>query len=51
MKLKNVIIAIAALLIAVFVFRVLWAVTFFAIQIAVILIVAYVVYLFLKKLL
>lgn len=49
MKLKNIIIAFVALIIAVFLFRTLWAITFFAIEIVVILIVAYVVYLFLKK--
>ncbi len=49
MKLKNIIIALVALIIAVFLFRILLSVTFFVIEIVVILAVAYVVYLFLKK--
>ena len=49
MRLKNIIIALFALIIAVFLFRALWSITFFVIEIVVILIIAYVVYLFLKK--
>jgi hypothetical protein len=51
MKLRDIIIAIIALIIAYFVFGIIWTLTFFFIRIAVILIIAYIVYLFLKKLL
>lgn len=50
MKLTDIIIAVIALILAYFIIRILWAVTVFVIEIAVILIVAYIVYLFLKKL-
>ena len=51
MKLRDIIIAIIALILAYIVFGIIRTLTFFIIRIAVILVIAYVVYLFLKKLL
>ena len=49
MKPRDIIFLIVALILAYYIIGVLWALTFFVIRIAVILIVAYVLYLFLKK--
>jgi putative flippase GtrA len=51
MKLRDIIIAIIALILAYIVFGIIWTLTFFIIRIAVILVIAYIVYLFLKKIL
>jgi putative flippase GtrA len=51
MKLRDIIIAIIALILAYIVFGIIWTLTFFIIRIAVILVIAYIVYLFLKKVL
>ncbi|HLB70335.1 MAG TPA: hypothetical protein VJJ51_04750 [Candidatus Methanoperedens sp.] len=51
LKLKDVIIAIIALIFAYLIIEFLWRLMFFAIRIVVILIAAYILYLILKKLL
>lgn len=51
MQLRDIIIALIALILAVFVFQLLWTITAILIKIIIFLIVAYIVYLFLKKLL
>ncbi len=51
MKLTDIIIAVVALILAYFLIRTLLAITFFVIKMAVILIIAYIIYLFLKTLL
>lgn len=51
MKLRDAVIALIALILAVFVFQLLWKITFVLIKIIIFLIVAYIVYLFLKKIL
>ncbi len=51
MKPKDAVIALIALILAVFVFQLLWTITFVLIKIMIFLIVAYIVYLFLKKIL
>lgn len=50
MKLTDIIIAIIALVLAYFLFGVLLKITFLFIRIAVILVIAFILYLFLKKL-
>lgn len=49
MKLTDIIIAVVALIFAYFLIRTLLAITFFVIKMAVILIIAYIIYLFLIK--
>ncbi len=50
MQLRDAVVAVIALILAVFVFNLLWAVTTMIIKLLLVLIVAYVIYLFLKKL-
>ncbi len=49
MKLTDIIIAVVALILAYFLIRILSAIAFFVIKMAVILIIAGIIYLFLKK--
>jgi len=49
MLLKNIAIAIIAIILAIAIFQVMWWITAFIIRIVIFLIVAYIVYLFLKK--
>lgn len=49
MKLTDIIIAVVALILAYFLIRILSAITFFVIKMAVILIIAGIIYLFLKR--
>lgn len=51
MKITDVIIIIVALILAYFIINILWLIARFVIQVAIVLIVAYILYLFLKKLL
>ena len=51
MQLRDIVIALIALILAVIIFQLLWTITFVFLKIMIFLIVAYIVYLFLKKIL
>jgi hypothetical protein len=50
-KYKDIIIAVVVLILAYFIMKILWAVAIFSTQVIFVLLIAYILYLFLKKLL